>query len=91
MTLTECREKRGWESNQEIIDILEKMQLRIRKRIPDGEFKLTKLQQLAIDTPEFWRDWKNEESQNLMIQGATSAGNCPKKPCRYKDYVFGDQ
>ena len=40
MTLTECREKRGWESNQEIIDILEKMQLRIRKRIPDGEFKL---------------------------------------------------
>lgn len=60
--------KRGWESNQEIIDILEKMQLRIRKRIPDGEFKLTKLQQLAIDTPEFWRDWKNEESQNLMIQ-----------------------
>ncbi len=74
MTLTECREKRGWESNQEIIDILEKMQLRIRKRVPDGEFKLTKLQQLAIDTPEFWRDWKNEESQNLMIQGATSAG-----------------
>ena len=74
MTLMECREKRGWEGNREIIDILEKMQLRIRKHIPDGEFKLTKLQQLAIDSPGFWRDWKNEESQNLMIQGATSAG-----------------
>lgn len=74
MTLTECREKRGWEASQEIIDILDKMQLRIRKHIPDGKFKLTKLQQLVIDTPEFWRDWKNEAPQNLMIQGATSAG-----------------
>ncbi len=74
MTLTKCREKRGWEDNQEIIEILEKMQQRIRKRVLDGEFKLTKLQQLAIDTPGFWRDWQSGESQNLMIQGATSAG-----------------
>lgn len=74
MTLTECREKRGWENNQEIIEILDKMQMRIRKHACDGEFKLTRLQQLAIDTPGFWRDWKNDEPQNLMIQGATSAG-----------------
>lgn len=74
MTLIECREKRGWEDNQEITEILDRMQGRIRKRIPNGEFKLTKLQQMAIDTPEFWRDWKSEVPQNLMIQGATSAG-----------------
>lgn len=74
MTLMECREKRGWENNQEITNILDRMQLRIRKHIPDGELKLTRLQQMAIDTPEFWRDWKSEEPQNLMIQGATSAG-----------------
>lgn len=74
MTLMECREKRGWESNKEIIEILEKMQLRIRKRVPNGEFNLTKLQQLAIDTPGFWRDWNINEPQNVMIQGTTSAG-----------------
>lgn len=74
MTLIECREKRGWEDNQEITEILDRMQGRIRKSIPNGEFKLTKLQQMAIDTPEFWRDWKSEVPQNLMIQGATSAG-----------------
>ena len=50
------------------------MQLRIQKHTPDGELKLTRLQQMAIDTPEFWRDWKSEEPQNLMVQGATSAG-----------------
>lgn len=75
MTLTECRTKRGWEKrNQGVVEAMEKMQLRLRNRMPDGKFQLTKLQQLAIDTPEFWRDWNNEESQNLIIQGATSAG-----------------
>lgn len=75
MTLTECREKRGWEKKSwEVVESLEKMQLRLRNRMPGREFKLTKLQQLAIDAPGFWRDWDNEKPQNLMIQGATSAG-----------------
>ena len=74
MTLTECIAKRGWESDKEITDILDRMQLRIRRRIPDGVFRLTKLQQTAIDTPGFWRDWNSDEPQNLMVQGATSAG-----------------
>lgn len=74
MTLEECIVKRGWNKNVGIIQSLEKMRLRIRNRMPDGNFKLTKLQQKAIDTPGFWRDWDSDDPQNTMIQGSTSAG-----------------
>ena len=76
MTLESCMELRGWASkNPSAAECLDRMRKRMEKRVPTGAFSLTRLQQMAIDTPAFWRDWQNEDDpQNLMIQGATSAG-----------------
>ena len=76
MTLEACMEMRGWASKDPTAaECLYRMRQRLEKRMPGGAFSLTRLQQLAIDTPAFWRDWQNgEDPQNLMIQGATSAG-----------------
>lgn len=70
-TLAGCKERTGWTNL--ITEILDRIQNRLKERV-QGDFRLTKLQQIAIDTDGFWRDWTNESSQNLMIQGATSAG-----------------
>ena len=72
MLLQECARARGWNTPAE--ESLDRIQRRLEKRMAEGPFKLTKLQQMAIDWTGFWKDWESEAPQNLMIQGATSAG-----------------
>ena len=72
MLLNECGKTRGWNATAE--ESLSRIQFRLEQRVTEGAFKLTKLQQMAIDSPGFWKDWERDEPQHLMIQGATSSG-----------------
>ncbi|MBE6778678.1 MAG: DEAD/DEAH box helicase [Ruminococcaceae bacterium] len=74
-TLESIRQQRGWHTER-MTRILDNLCGRLFRRLPQGAtLSLTDFQKTAIQHPRFWRDWSEDAPvENLMVQGATSAG-----------------
>ncbi len=66
--------ERNWEKER-FESMLRNIETRLKKRLPENyELSLTKFQETVIHHKDFWRDWDDNNTRHLMIQGATSAG-----------------
>lgn len=71
---------RRWDTENDdrgIPAIVGRIKERLLRRLPVGiPFTMTALQREAVNRPEFWRDYSEEDlpPRHLIVQGATSAG-----------------